>query len=75
MSDNGPGIPEYDLKRIFEPFYTTKDNLFTYADGKSKGTGLGLMITQQTIRKHSGKIWVESVEGEGATFVVELPKI
>ncbi len=75
VSDNGPGIPEYDLERIFEPFYTTKDNLFAYADGKSKGTGLGLMITQQTVRKHGGKIWAQSVEGEGATFVIELPKI
>jgi signal transduction histidine kinase len=75
VSDNGPGIPEYDLERIFEPFYTTKDNLFAYAEGKSKGTGLGLMITQQTVRKHRGRIWAESVVGEGATFFMEFPKI
>ncbi|MFA6637177.1 MAG: ATP-binding protein [Candidatus Omnitrophota bacterium] len=75
VSDNGPGIPEYDLERIFEPFYTTKDNLFAYAEGKSKGTGLGLMITQQTVRKHRGRIWAESVAGEGATFFMEFPKI
>ena len=74
LSDNGPGIPAQDIKRIFEPFYTTKDNLHVYKNGQNSGTGLGLMIVQQTISKHNGSIRVESVEGEGTTFIVELPK-
>ena len=74
ISDNGPGIPEQDIKRIFEPFYTTKDNLYSYKSGKSKGAGLGLMIVHQTIARHDGAIYVRSKVGEGTTFVIDLPK-
>ncbi|NQT23279.1 MAG: GAF domain-containing protein [Candidatus Omnitrophica bacterium] len=74
ISDNGPGIPEQDVRRIFEPFYTTKDNLYTYKSGKSKGAGLGLMIVHQTIARHEGAIYVRSKAGEGTTFVIDLPK-
>lgn len=74
MSDNGPGIPEQDIRRIFEPFYTTKDNLYSYKSGKSKGVGLGLMIVYQTITRHEGAIYVRSKVGEGTTFVIDLPK-
>jgi len=74
ISDNGPGIPEQDIKRIFEPFYTTKDNLYAYKKGRSEGAGLGLMIAYQTITKHSGTINVRSKEGKGTIFVIELSK-
>lgn len=74
ISDNGPGIPEQDIKRIFEPFYTTKDNLYVYKKGRNKGVGLGLMIVYQTIAKHNGTIHVKSKKGKGATFIIELPK-
>ena len=63
FTDSGPGIPEELQDRIFNPFYTTR----------SEGTGLGLAITHRIIDGHGGKLFVESVPGEGATFVVELP--
>jgi signal transduction histidine kinase/CheY-like chemotaxis protein len=65
FSDNGPGIPKDIQNRIFEPFFTTKE--------LGKGTGLGLSIAYGIINKHSGKLYVESGEGKGATFVIELP--
>lgn len=63
VADTGGGIPQEQLSRIFEPFYTTK----------KKGTGLGLMIVQRIIREHGGKLEVESHLGEGSTFRVRLP--
>jgi len=63
ISDTGPGISKKDLKNIFDPFYTKKDN----------GTGLGLSITQRIVLEHNGRIWVESVPGQGAKFVIEMP--
>lgn len=74
VADNGPGVPKHDLCRIFEPFYTTKENLYKYASGKSKGTGLGLTIVDNNIKSHGGAIHVKSEEGRGTTFVIELPK-
>jgi len=74
FSDNGPGIAQKDIERIFEPFYTTKGNLFKYETGQSKGVGLGLMIAYQVVTAHGGIIYVKSKEGEGASFFVELPK-
>ncbi len=64
LSDSGPGISAEDLPNIFEPFFSTKDT----------GTGLGLALTQQIFTEHGGTIEVESKEGEGATFVVKLPR-
>jgi signal transduction histidine kinase len=64
VSDNGTGIPEQILKRIWEPFFSTK--------GK-KGTGLGLAMTRKTIEEHGGQIAVVSTEGEGTTFTINLP--
>ncbi|NIQ93081.1 MAG: sensor histidine kinase, partial [Desulfuromonadales bacterium] len=63
FTDSGPGIPEQLQDRIFNPFYTTR----------SDGTGLGLAITHRIIDGHGGRLSVESVPGEGATFIVELP--
>jgi signal transduction histidine kinase len=63
VADTGGGIPEEQLNRIFEPFYTTK----------KKGTGLGLMIVQRIVRAHSGHIEVESQVGRGTSFRIWLP--
>lgn len=63
--DNGCGIPQEHLSKIFEPYYTTKDI--------HSGTGLGLSITRKVVGSHGGTIEVRSVEGEGTTFTVQLP--
>ncbi len=65
ISDNGSGIPQEDIKRIFEPFYTTKP--------VGQGTGLGLSISYGIIEQHGGKIQVASVPAKGSTFTVLLP--
>lgn len=66
ISDNGTGMNESTKAKLFEPFFTTKP--------VGEGTGLGLSIVYNTIKKHSGSINVESVVGEGTTFVITLPK-
>ena len=66
FSDSGPGIPAGMEKRIFDPFFTTKD--------VGKGTGLGLSITYGIIKDHHGTIAVESHPGEGAHFLIQLPR-
>jgi signal transduction histidine kinase len=63
VSDTGEGISEANLVRIFDPFYTTKDN----------GNGLGLAITHGIIEQHNGTIDVESQPGRGTTFTIKLP--
>ena len=63
VADTGGGIPQEQLNRIFEPFYTTK----------KKGSGLGLMIVQRIVRAHGGRIELESQVGRGATFRIWLP--
>lgn len=65
VSDTGAGISPDDLRRIFEPFYTTK--------GRGKGTGLGLAICRELARALGGNIDVESTPGKGSTFTVRLP--
>ena len=65
VSDTGEGIAEDALSRIFDPFYTTKD--------PSEGTGLGLMICHRIVAAHGGSIEVQSAEGQGTTFSVNLP--
>ncbi|MFQ5342927.1 MAG: nitrogen regulation protein NR(II) [Anaerolineae bacterium] len=65
ISDTGPGIPRDHIAHIFDPFFTTK--------GVGEGVGLGLSLCQGIIESNGGQIWVESTEGEGATFVVDLP--
>ena len=64
IADNGRGIPEENLKQIFDPFYTTK---------KEYGTGLGLSITYGIVEKLGGKISVESEVGQGTSFTITLP--
>lgn len=65
FADNGPGISQSDLTRLFQPFFSTRHN-----DG---GNGLGLYLVRQLISKNNGKISVSSFEGCGCTFVIELP--
>ncbi|MEG2172917.1 MAG: ATP-binding protein [Desulfovibrionaceae bacterium] len=65
IRDSGPGIPEDKLKRIFDPFFTTKKI--------GEGTGLGLAICFSILEKIGGKLSVDSVPGQGATFTVTLP--
>jgi signal transduction histidine kinase len=66
VSDTGHGIAPDDLRRIFEPFYTTK--------GRGKGTGLGLAICRQLTAALGGTISVESKPGAGSTFAIKLPR-
>ena len=63
VTDTGGGIPQEQINRIFEPFYTTK----------KKGTGLGLMIVQRIVRAHNGRIELDSNVGRGTTFRIWLP--
>ena len=65
FNDDGPGIPPDILNRIFDPFFTTKE--------VGKGTGLGLSICYGIVTKQGGRIYAQSQESKGATFVVELP--
>lgn len=66
VKDNGAGISEDNMEKIFQPFFTTKPT--------GKGTGLGLSLAYDIITKgHGGTMEVESVEGEGATFVIKIP--
>lgn len=65
VSDNGSGISEADIKRIFDPFFSTKD--------RNRGTGLGLTMAFRTVKQHDGYIGVESILGQGTAFTVLLP--
>ena len=65
FTDTGIGIPRIHLPRVFDPFFTTKK--------KGAGVGLGLSVAYGIIREHQGAIGVDSIEGKGSTFTVELP--
>ena len=65
IDTEGCGIPEQDLQRIFDPFFTSKE--------VSSGTGLGLSVSHGIVKAHGGMIRVESVVGNGSTFRVYLP--
>ena len=64
IKDHGTGIDEAGLKKIFEPFHTTKP----------KGTGLGLAVTHKIVESHNGRIFVESSKGHGTEFILEFPR-
>ncbi|MBN2659244.1 MAG: HAMP domain-containing protein [Spirochaetales bacterium] len=63
IQDQGPGIPQEDIPRVFHPYFTTKKS----------GTGLGLSIIERIIFDHKGRIWLESQPGSGTTFYIDLP--
>ncbi|MBL0233389.1 MAG: hypothetical protein IPQ08_06960 [Chitinophagaceae bacterium] len=65
VTDNGNGIPKKVLDKIFQPFFTTKPT--------GVGTGLGLSLSYDIVKAHGGEIKVETKEGEGTTFAIQLP--
>jgi signal transduction histidine kinase len=69
VTDSGPGIPRAEQQRIFDKFYRGDPQL-THAPG---GTGLGLYISRELMRRMGGRLEVRSEPGAGATFVIELP--
>ena len=69
VTDNGIGIPARDLPHVFDKFYRVKNA----STAGIAGTGLGLAITRSIVETHRGRIGVESAEGSGSTFWVELP--
>jgi signal transduction histidine kinase len=69
VHNEGSAIAIEQQEHLFEPFYRTPD-----AQSSSKtGWGLGLAICKEIVERHEGRIWVESSEGKGTTFFVELP--
>jgi signal transduction histidine kinase len=69
VTDNGPGIPEDEITRVFDRFYRIEKSRYR-DDG---GSGLGLAIAKSIVEQHDGKILVESVVGEGTSFIILLP--
>jgi signal transduction histidine kinase len=67
VKDNGTGIPQKVVDKIFQPFFTTKPT--------GQGTGLGLSLSYDIIKAHGGEIKVETNEGEGSEFIIQLPTI
>ena len=65
VKDNGMGVPQKVLDKIFQPFFTTKP--------VGEGTGLGLSLSYDIIKAHGGELKVETKEGEGAEFIIILP--
>jgi signal transduction histidine kinase len=64
VSDNGPGIPEAIQEKLFQPFFSTKE----------EGTGLGLSIATRIVEDHGGWMDIKSTEGQGTTFIINLPQ-
>jgi signal transduction histidine kinase len=64
VKDNGNGIPQKVLDKIFQPFFTTKPT--------GQGTGLGLSLSYDIVKAHGGDLKVETKEGEGSTFIIQL---
>ena len=65
VRDNGNGISQKNLDKIFQPFFTTKPT--------GQGTGLGLSLAYDIVKAHGGEITVNTNEGEGSEFIVQLP--
>jgi signal transduction histidine kinase len=68
VSNSGPGIPPADQPYIFDKFYRGSN-----IPSDIPGTGLGLAIVKSIVENHLGRVWVESVLGQGATFTIVLP--
>ncbi|MCQ3807361.1 MAG: ATP-binding protein [Acidimicrobiaceae bacterium] len=75
VRDGGIGIPRQDLDRIFERFYRVDRGRSRMSGGMSGGTGLGLSMVRHIAANHAGRVSATSIEGEGATFTMELPLI
>jgi signal transduction histidine kinase len=71
VSDTGIGVPPEERRRIFEKFYRLDPEM----TGGIGGTGLGLYICRELVRRIDGRIWVEENGGRGSTFVVEIPRV
>ena len=69
VRDHGIGIPAHQQKRVFSRFMRA-DNAHAHNIG---GTGLGLYLCRELVERHGGRIWFESVEGQGSTFFISLP--
>ena len=67
VADTGKGIPASHLKRLYEPFFTTK--------APGEGTGLGLALARNIVLAHGGSIDVQTEVGEGTTFTVRMPAV
>jgi signal transduction histidine kinase len=65
VKDNGSGIPKKVLDKIFQPFFTTKPT--------GEGTGLGLSLSYDIVKANGGELKVETKEGEGSEFIIQLP--
>ncbi|MCY7293637.1 MAG: GHKL domain-containing protein, partial [Ferruginibacter sp.] len=67
VTDNGNGIPQNIVDKIFQPFFTTKPT--------GQGTGLGLSLSYDIIKAHGGELKVETKEGEGSVFIIQLSDV
>jgi two-component system, NtrC family, sensor kinase len=65
VTDNGNGVPQNIVDKIFQPFFTTKP--------AGEGTGLGLSLSYDIIKAHGGELKVETKEGVGSEFIIQLP--
>jgi two-component system NtrC family sensor kinase len=65
VKDNGEGIPQEIKDKIFQPFFTTKPT--------GQGTGLGLSLSYDIVKAHGGKLRVETKEGKGSEFIIQIP--
>ena len=65
ITDNGDGIPENIVDKIFQPFFTTKPT--------GQGTGLGLSLAYDIVKAHGGELRVETKQGEGTKFYIRIP--
>jgi two-component system phosphate regulon sensor histidine kinase PhoR len=70
VADTGIGIPADEIPRVFDEFFRGAKAKKMERDG----TGLGLSIAKQIVKRHNGRIWVESTQGEGSTFKLTLPR-
>jgi signal transduction histidine kinase len=71
VQDTGYGIPQAAQAQLFTEFYRVK----TEATANIEGTGLGLSLVKTVVDLHKGRVWFESVEGQGSTFLIELPRL
>jgi CheY-like chemotaxis protein len=70
VTDTGSGIAPENIDRVFQPFFTTKEGS---GEQDTRGSGLGLAVSETIVREHGGRIEVSSTQGEGTTFTVWLP--